>query len=366
MKRASEARPQLEPWLERRLRRHRLFFEDERPGSVLGLICPYTFPLSYDAVAPDRALSDWDFPADAEAFADYEVARLRHFVDVTRDLENDFIPSVTPFLGIGMHSAFFSDAELMFGTDTSWAEPVIHEWADLDRLQLDESNRWYRLIVRIAERFRSLAAGDFLTGTFWHFGPSDMAGALRGNELFTDLYDDPQAVQRLLERSADATIWLEEHLRPVAGDQAGGTALAGAWWIPETIPFMSEDTADLCSPDAYEELFGPATERVTRHFGGGFIHHHARGRHVHPQITRVAELSAVEMSWDPNIEAPIDYLDELIEAGGSMPLQTRCTAAQVYENIETILRGRVILMINVASLEEAADVMRFIRSHSRV
>ena len=42
--------------------KYKQFFADETPGQILGMICPYTFPMDYAAYGiPDRPLSSWDF-----------------------------------------------------------------------------------------------------------------------------------------------------------------------------------------------------------------------------------------------------------------------------------------------------------------
>ena len=47
-----------------------------------------------------------------------------------------------------------------------------------------------------------------------------------------------------------------------------------------------------------------------------------------------------------------------------LPLMIRCTAEDVYRYIDQMKRGRVVLMLNVDTVEEGREVMRFIRKHS--
>ena len=129
---------------------------------------------------------------------------------------------------------------------------------------------------------------------------------------------------------------------------------------------MSEDATDLCSADIYREFGFRYTQKVIDALGGAYIHHHMKGRHVHSQIATLRGLKTLEISWDPNCPKPIEQLEEIYAIHGELPLMTRCTAPEVYERIEEIKRGRMVLMLNVTSLEEAREVMRFIRKHSRI
>jgi hypothetical protein len=42
----------------------------------------------------------------------------------------------------------------------------------------------------------------------------------------------------------------------------------------------------------------------------------------------------------------------------------RCHARDVYEHIGDLKRGRAVIMLNIDSLGEGRDAMRFIRRHS--
>ena len=56
---------------------------------------------------------------------------------------------------------------------------------------------------------------------------------------------------------------------------------------------------------------------------------------------------------------------EIYQVHHGLPLQTRCTAQDVYDHIDELLQCRIILMVNVDSLDEAHRVMDFIRSKTR-
>ena len=182
--------------------------------------------------------------------------------------------------------------------------------------------------------------------------------------MFYDFYDYPDEVHKLLQQCADSIIWLEMKLREIVKPAAGGTVTANMWF-PGEAPFLSEDAPDLCSAGLYREFGFQYTQKVIDVLGGAYIHHHAKGFHIHNEISRLNNLKTLEISWDPNCPRPIDHLPEMYEQSGDIPLMTRCTAGDVYNKINELKKGRIILMLDVGSLAEAREVVGFIRKHSK-
>jgi hypothetical protein len=191
----------------------------------------------------------------------------------------------------------------------------------------------------------------------------DMANALRGNDLFTDFYDSPDEVHQLMKKSVEATLWLENEQRKIVPMINGGTAIWGTW-MPGNAIFMSEDATDLCAPDIFREFGKPYTEQISNAGGGCWIHHHAKGLHVHDEITKVNGLHMSELSWDPNCPRPVDNLEKLFKQHNGIPLMTRCTPQDIYEKIDIMKQGRLILMLSASSLDEAEEAITFLRKHS--
>lgn len=349
-----------------KVKRYRQFFNDDSPGQILATICPYTFELDYEAQGLGwRPLHTWNFARQSREFMDYHIRRLRYFIEYTKDIDNDYIPAISPGLGVGVHSAYFSGGDVTMGDDTSWDRHVIGEWEDLGRLLPDEGNFWFRTLKDMVRHCVDECDGDYAVSTLSNSGPGDMANALRGNDLFYDLYDEPRKVHELFDKSADAIIWLERELRSIAGMVDGGTVTANMWF-PGQAPYMSEDFTDLCAASFYREYGLKYTQKVIDAFGGAYIHHHAKGWHVHKDIAALKNLKMLEISLDPNCTRPVDHLNELFEMNDGLPLMIRCSAQDVYEKIESMKRGRLVIMLNIESIEEGREVMRFIRRNSKI
>jgi hypothetical protein len=136
-------------------------------------------------------------------------------------------------------------------------------------------------------------------------------------------------------------------------------------WHPTPALFLSEDAADLCGPELYTSFARSSTERVVSAIGGAYIHHHSLGLRVHSAIARVRGLQVLQISRDPNMQPPVDQLDRLLEWNGTLPLKVECEAADVYRIMDQLKRGRVLLQLHVASLDEAREAVAFVRRNSR-
>ena len=351
------------PEIETKLQRYKQFYEHPEKGQLLITIPPYTYsPPPWDGRVNHPRSGSFPFE-EPEHMAENHVGFERYFASHTRDLADDYISSVSPAYGVGLSSAFFTDATLIPGEGTSWVRPVLNELKDMHNLYFRSNGFWVDIIRRYMKRANELWEGDFCVNFIGAFAPSDMANAIRGDDLFYDLYDYPEQVDRFLTICVDAVIALYQELHPYIWAPDGGFC-AGGLWMPGEGIFLSEDAADLCSPEVYKRFFFSQTQRLIDEIGGAYVHHHAIGWKIHGEIAKLQNLRFLEFSWDPNCPRPVDHLDELLEQSLSVPLQIRCTLRDLKERIEQMKQGRLALMVNVDTLEEAKEAVRLVRKHS--
>lgn len=350
-----------------KIEKYKKFHKDNRTGQIIATVSPYTLHIS-DAEKSrigltNRRLDSWSFPEDADDFIDYCIEQLRIFIQYTESLDSDYIPNINVGLGIALASAYFSNAEIVFGSETSWTHPVIKQWSDLNDLYLSENNFWYQMLEHMTKRIVSQSEGDYVPSSYCYFGPSDMANALRGNDLFYDYYDFPENVHHLMDIGTDAIIWLHERLQKITGSVMDGSVMADIW-LPGNALYLSEDASDLCSREIFNTFNRPYTQKILDHFGSAYIHHHALGKHIHKDIASLNNLNTVELSWDPNRPKPIEDIVNIYRMNPKIPIQTRCTVNDVYEYIDQIKQCKAILMVVVEDLYEAHHVLDFIHRHS--
>jgi hypothetical protein len=351
--------------------KYRQFFEDKTKGQILVLICPYTFHIDYSPLnLRTHRFDAWDYDKELREYVENSVKRLRYFMEHTRDLDNDYVPSMGINFGYGPHSAYYSGQEVVMGQETSWTRPFLTSWDKLDDLKLDKNIYWYRKILEGYRYISEFNAGDFAVSCFSNAGPADMANAIRGDDLFYDIYDEPEMVHRLMAKCVDAIVNLEDDIyagiEPVTAGSEKGQVTANVWFSGRA-PYLSEDFNDLCSLEQFREFGFKYTQNILDKFGGAFVHHHAKGRHIHSELAKLRNLKLLEISWDPNCPRPIDdALPSIIEEHGDLPLMIRCRAEDVYNRIGELKKGRIILMLNLNTLQEGREVMQFIRKHSKI
>jgi len=96
-------------------------------------------------------------------------------------------PVFWPNLGPEVYAAFYG-AELEYGEVTSWSKPLIHEWKDIGRLELDLHNEYFTKLEALTQCALERCAGQSLVGyTDLHPGV-DCAAAWRDpQQLCIDL-----------------------------------------------------------------------------------------------------------------------------------------------------------------------------------
>ncbi|MCK5008773.1 MAG: hypothetical protein KAR73_15370, partial [Spirochaetales bacterium] len=152
-----------------------------------------------------------DIVTDSEKMLEHQM----YNIEQTLRLDSDWVPFLEPWHGVGI----YADA---FGSKTSWPE--------------DDSS----LIVRTEE---------LLTGCYTH--PEAVHHLL---ELITDLIIDFSKIQ--LEQIGENKA-IPGHLFPAGGSRGIS---------------VSDDNCSMVSPDIYRRFFVPYFSRISRAFGGIYLH----------------------------------------------------------------------------------------------
>jgi hypothetical protein len=209
-------------------------------------------------------------------------------MEIRLGIEDDWILSVVPYMGIGEFSAFVA-GEIEFGEDTSWAAPVINEKSDLETLCLDPNNKWFRKLNE-ATRYmvRKIAPYRIPLGR-GYYSPLDLAWALRGEAIYMDFYEDPQFVHNLMEFALSATEWFA---RAQAAEIFAPDVVheLSAWHCGPNRVAVSEDISSLISPSHYAQYGAPYTQRLFDSFGIGEVHCHSAGPHVVPEFLKLYDM----------------------------------------------------------------------------
>jgi hypothetical protein len=250
------------------------------------------------ALSPDEK-RDWWF--DVEYQVDLFVKSIEG-----RTFYGETFPIYWPNLGPNVYAAFYG-GELEFGEVTSWSEPIVRDWDDLDHLTLDTKNVYFQKIEALTRHALERCAGKFLVGyTDLHPGV-DCAAAWRGlDQMCIDMVDNPEQVQRLVELSiADfETVYGHFDALLKAANQPSSSWMGIPSFGRMHIP--SCDFAALISPRFFEEFGKPVLEREVKTMTHNVFHLDGKGvaRHL-DTILSVPEVHAIQRVQGVGDDLPI-------------------------------------------------------------
>lgn len=349
-----------------RLERYKQFYNNKR-GSQILLVIEYNEEGWQPGTAyKNTALNSFDFTSIEEhkKFWDICIANTLYDIQNHDGIDDDWIPGVEPFYGFGSFGAVFCDANLTFKKDTSYMDHVLMSLDDIKNLNLKKDRFWRDMFINAGEYISQKADGRFMVNPYPNPGPLDILNLLRGNELFTDMYIEKDKVHTILSLCTDAIIDNIKKITRGINNPCEG-CFAFNRWFPKGV-LLLEDTGDLCSPEMYNEFGAPYTQKVIDTVGGAYIHHHSLGRHQYGNIAALKGLYAQQISSDQNAKRPVTELEYVFSQTGQLPIDIECTPQEIYDNIDALKKGRVILYVDTSCKKEALNLVHFVRSHTMI
>lgn len=296
-------------------------------------------------------LTKYNFDDDLDEYVrDWTEASLNS-MEFRRNVDDDFIPTLSPMLGIGDYSAFVA-GDIYFQPDTSWSKPSLIDIDDYKNFAPLGESVWYKRFMYICEGIIKVCARHQIPFMRGFFSPLDLAAALRGEEIYYDFYDQPDKLHALLDYCADATVFLAKDLYTLAENYLS-SAEYGLLWTTKMIN-MSEDIACMISADLYRRFCAPATQKVIDAFGSGHMHCHSRAMYLVREICSLKNVANLWLATDPNQPRPIDNIEKLNKAASCTCLAIDCdTFEEIEQNISLLKQGNYSICLPVHSTDEA-------------
>jgi hypothetical protein len=344
-----------------KLNRYRRFYAAPQPGSLL---IATSFPGERHGSATD--LRDYDFTRMSEHRRYWALVLDNLMVEIEnrRGVDDDWMPGILLHYGFGAFGTPYCDTELTFTEDTCYMTPFVNDWSDMSRVSYSPDRFWSQVFIEAGRYFSGKARGAFGVVPYPNPSPLDVINLLRGNALFTDVFEFPETLHQALAWAVEASV---AHARTVAAaiDNPWGGSLTFNTWIPSG-QVLLEDAADLCSPRTYA-IFGlPYTQKVLDALGGGYIHHHNLGRQQYRNMASLRGLHVLQISSDPNCRRTAEDLQFLLEAASQVALELEVSPAEVKAHIDDFARGRFILRAACESRDAAAELVAFVRERSAI
>ena len=268
-------------------------------------------------------------------------------------------PLFNPNLGPDIFAAFLG-APLHFAEDTSWADPIIADYATRPRLALDAANPWWQLQAELLRRGQEAGRGRWLTGfPDTHSGGDALAALLGRQELCFDLVDRPEQVAAAMAELQPIVIEVYERLFPVIEWERLGSS--SGWlptWSTGRCNVIQCDFIALISPQMFECHF--LHELALQAKWLDHTIYHLDGPHCIPHLDLLLSIPEIRaIQWVPGAGAPpmphwIPLLKRIQAAGRGLHLQTEP------EHVETLLSElspKGLMLHTAVDSEDEADEM---------
>jgi hypothetical protein len=274
------------------------------------------------------------------------------------EIGDDWVPYIWVSWGTGGDTALLTGGEddvVFYEGYSTFKEPVIKDWRDLDKLKLDLDNFWIKSLRDFWRGVESAYELEGVTVSPVQFrAPMDFAHELRGNDLFYDFYDYPDEVDALIEFCTDSIIKISRHLGdefPIFRNAPGGTW--GTVFGKDTL-WLNGDPVDLISDQLASRFFVPSIQKLISEIGGVFLHHHSIGYKKIKLLNQIENLSLQEIAQDPNGPILLDFIDdEMIKASHRVPIRLDANILET-ENLDQLMdklsQGRFILYVGIGDI----------------
>lgn len=145
-------------------------------------------------------------------------------------------------------------------------------------------------------------------------GPLDTADLLWGSDIFIAFYEQPELVNRLLDRIVDVTLAVEAKFRTFTTDRLDPFATAQhAWQLPGRL-LIRDDSAIMMSADMYADQVRSHDGRLLEAVGGGTLHFCGDGRHLIEPMLQTPGMKGFDLGQPWMMDVPKIY-EQTMAAG---------------------------------------------------
>lgn len=133
-------------------------------------------------------------------------------------------------------------------------------------------------VIDCLRYYKSALPPHIKIGLYYMMSPYDLAYLLRGVELLTDLYDDPESVHRVLRLTTGLFVKATKLLKAEISEPDDHFLYMDRAYKGGGL--LCEDACILLSPAQHREFSVPYTVEALDALGGGCIHFCGDGRHI--------------------------------------------------------------------------------------
>ena len=267
------------------------------------------------------------------------------------------MPVAHPNLGPEILSALYG-CPIHFGDfGTSWTEPILHDWADVDQIQLDWNSPYLAKLDELTDAFLEVGRDKFIVGmTDWHPG-GDCIAALREPQLLAmDMLEHVDEIRALLPRITRDYFQIYDRFYEKL--RAHGQPIST--WLPlvcdEKYYIPSNDFSIMISKQMFDDIFLPGIAEECRFLDRSIYHLDGPGalRHL-DSILAIPELDALQYVPGAGNEGFARWVDVYRRAqAAGKAIQVFCTLEEVDHVMETLDPRGLFLAVNGVATRSAS------------
>lgn len=359
------------------IKRYRNWFNPEGKTRYLVNIIPefwnsFNWDLSIDVPSP-KPLEDYNFENDAEIYEylDYRLSLIQKYWEKKLEwsIKDDMIPTIKPKLGWAEIAGAISGGHITYYSQTSNLDQIIHNYEsfDFESIKFSKQTTWSQILIKGTKHLLEKAKGKFIVQPRMNLNPSDLARAYRGKDLFTDFYDNPEYVHKLLQKCTEAIIKYNEYMVGLVGQFKDGLPCTwnGGYWVPgKMIPHMGDNVSDLVSPDTFREFILPYINQVTEYFGGCIFGRDASSEQLWSEIKKIEKIKAFKPRNMGNYIIDEKVLERIIKKTEGIPLFLEARNRNEFLKFKHVVSKngvKVFFTVHCRGQEEAKEVVDVVR-----
>jgi len=305
--------------------------------------------------SPHASLKDRWMDAEFQAQSFLDSVRGQRFNAETFPV---YMPNLGPNFFAAVHGA-----EMIFGENTSWCEPIVNSMDDMQKIQFSKENLYYKQMRKLTEAALQICKDQFLVGyTDLHPG-MDCAAAWRGSEnLCLDLMLDPDMVHELLRLSTEhlLNVYNEYHELLTAHNQPSVT------WMNIPVPngrmhIPSNDFSFMISNEQFDEYALPILQQEVKTMTHNVFHVDGKGvaRHI-DSILSVPGIRAIQwvqgMADDYPIMQHLEFIKYVQSKGVSVIVDLDKRDLEKYMDVTS--PNGIFLWIATENEEEEIEIIK--------
>lgn len=283
---------------------------------------------------------------------------------------DDSLPGICAEWGAGATASLFTGGDVFFHEYTSYStDTVIKNWDDVESLCFNPENRWVQYDIAFWRGVSSAYVEGIAVLPHFFRSPLDLAYALRGNQIYEDMYLYPEEVERLVNKCTEMIIAGDCYYRnEIPLFQQAPNGIWGVALHDSPVIGVNGDPVDLISPEMGERFNQPSIERLIKHAGNGnlYFHHHTLGVSRMNGIAKISGLMAQQ--FEPDMKCPriYDLIDsDWTEGSKRVPVdiwQNILEAPDIDHVLDVMKGGRFIIHFQVRTLDESLRLLDKIRA----